>query len=231
VWTSNRDGLLRAGASFSTSTLSEGVHVITAALTDSAGITGSRSITIAVETDRAPLVIVATPTTGRNFAVGETIVFSGTAWDSLDGALTSSIQWTSSRDGALGTGGTISRSTLSTGTHTITARATDSGGLVGSASVTIDVQSLSAPAVQITAPAGTASLAFGGALPFAGTATDAFDGDLTAALRWFSSRDGAIGAGGGFTRSSLSRGTHTITATVTDSHGLTGTATVTVIVN
>ncbi len=231
TWTSNRDGLFQTGANFSTSTLSEGVHVITAAVTDGMGTVGSRTITVTVETDQPPVVTVASPLNNQNFAVGQTITFTGTAIDSLDGALTGTIQWTSSRDGALGTGGTITRSNLSTGSHTITAQATDSAGLVGSESVTIGVQVLAVPTVQFTAPAGTVSVAFGAPVPFAGTATDAFDGNMTPQLHWSSSRDGASGVGGSFTRSSLSRGTHTVTATVTDSHGTTGSATVTVIVN
>jgi hypothetical protein len=231
TWTSNRDGLFHTGANFSTSSLSEGVHVITAAVTDSMGVVGSRTITVTVETDVAPVVTVATPTNGQNFLTGAPITFTGTALDSLDGALTGTIEWTSSRDGVLGTGGSITRSNLSTGTHTITARATDSAALIGSASITIGVQVPAAPTVQITAPAGTVSVTFGAPVPFAGTATDTFDINLTSQLRWTSSRDGAIGVGGSFTRSSLSRGTHTITATATDSHGSSGSATVTVIVN
>ncbi len=75
------------------------------------------------------------------------------------------------------------------------------------------------------------TVAFGAAVPFAGTATDGFNGNITASIRWTSDRDGAIGTGGSFTRSSLSRGVHTITARVTDSHGLTDSKTVRVTVN
>jgi hypothetical protein len=57
-------------------------------------------------------------------------------------------------------------------------------------------------------------------ITFTGSASDAEDGDLTAGLSWVSSLDGAIGTGGSFSRSDLSVGGHTITATVTDSGGL-----------
>ena len=63
---------------------------------------------------------------------------------------------------------------------------------------------------------------------FAGTATDAEDGVLTAGLAWASSLDGAIGSGGSFTTSALSAGVHVITASVTDSGGTTGSATITI---
>jgi hypothetical protein len=77
------------------------------------------------------------------------------------------------------------------------------------------------PSVQITAPSAGATFAEGEPVAFAGSATDADDGDLTTSLVWTSSRDGVIGNGGSFTRSDLSPGAHTITAEVTDSDGLT----------
>jgi len=58
------------------------------------------------------------------------------------------------------------------------------------------------------------------AITFTGSASDAEGGDLTAGLSWVSSLDVAIGTGGSFSRSDLSVGGHTITATVTDSGGL-----------
>ena len=51
-----------------------------------------------------------------------------------------------------------------------------------------------------------------------GTATDE-DGDLAASLAWSSSLDGAIGSGASFSTTTLSLGSHTITASVTDSGG------------
>ena len=57
---------------------------------------------------------------------------------------------------------------------------------------------------------------------FTGDATDAEDGDLTASLAWTSDLDDAIGSGGSFTTSGLSVGSHTITASVTDSGGASG---------
>ena len=47
--------------------------------------------------------------------------------------------WTSSLDGQIGTGTSFSRSALSVGNHTITLKATDSDGQMGTASVTLTV--------------------------------------------------------------------------------------------
>lgn len=77
------------------------------------------------------------------------------------------------------------------------------------------------PEALITSPADGATFDSGAVIDFSGTAFDAEDGDLTAALIWTSSIDGQIGTGGGFS-ASLSDGIHTITASATDSGGATG---------
>jgi hypothetical protein len=60
--------------------------------------------------------------------------------------------WTSSQDGQIGTGGSFSRS-LTAGTHTITAKVTDSGGLTGqkAISVTVTASSPSSGGPKLTA--------------------------------------------------------------------------------
>ena len=102
----------------------------------------------------------------------------------------------------------------------ITVGATDTGGLAGSASVTIDVVDPGPPIVTPTTPADGAVYGFGAPVTFAASATDPLDGDVSARLVWTSSRDGALGTGGSFTRTTLSQGTHTITVAVTDGAGL-----------
>ena len=87
----------------------------------------------------------------------------------------------------------------------------------------------SPPNVTISSPAEGAEFVEGATIVFAGTATDTENGDLTANLAWTSSKDGPIGSGGSFSKV-LSDGTHTITASVTDSGGLTGSDSTTVVV-
>ena len=50
------------------------------------------------------------------------------------------VTWTSSRDGPIGSGRLLSRRNLTSGTHVLTVRGTDSGGLFAERSVTITVQ-------------------------------------------------------------------------------------------
>ena len=92
----------------------------------------------------APSVSISSPASGASFASGTSVTFTGTATDTQDGTLTANLAWTSSLNGAIGTGGSFSTSSLSVGTHTITASVTDSGGLSGSSSRSI----------TITGPAG-----------------------------------------------------------------------------
>lgn len=86
----------------------------------------------------APQVTITAPADGSSFPQGTAIGFAGTATDQEDGNLTAGLAWTSSRDGVIGSGGSFS-ATLSTGTHTVTAAVTDSGGLHGSSSITVTV--------------------------------------------------------------------------------------------
>ncbi len=169
----------------------------------------------------APQVTITAPADGSGFPPGSSIAFAGTATDAEDGNVTSSLSWSSNLDGAIGSGGSFSR-VLSAGSHTITASVTDSGGLTGSDQITVTVSSDNTPpSVNITAPAGGSSFPSGTPVAFAGTATDAEDGNVTSSLSWSSNLDGVIGSGGSFSQA-LSAGSHTVTASVTDSGGLQG---------
>jgi subtilisin family serine protease/subtilisin-like proprotein convertase family protein len=86
------------------------------------------------------------------------------------------------------------------------------------------------PTVTITAPTSGTTFLNSATITFAGRATDPETGDCTSGLIWTSSRDGQIGTGGTCSKS-LSVGTHTLTASVTDPSGKTGNASITVIVN
>jgi Bacterial Ig domain len=170
----------------------------------------------------APTVTITAPANGSSFVQGSNVTFSGTAMDAEDGTISGSLSWTSSLDGAIGSGASFSTTSLSVGTHTITASVTDSGGLSDSdaISVTITSPANTPPTVTITSPLSGSSFVQGSNVAFSGTATDAEDGTISGSLSWTSSLDGAIGSGASFSTTSLSVGTHTITASVTDSGGL-----------
>ena len=165
-------------------------------------------------TNTPPVVTITSPANGSTFPYGSVINFSGTATDTQSGDLSSIIAWSSNIDGNLGTGSSFSR-VLSPGTHTITASVTDLGGLIGTATITLTVNNNTPPVVTINSPANGSTVPAGTVITFMGTATDTESGTLTASLTWTSSIDGTIGSGGSFSRT-LSAGTHTITASVTD---------------
>ncbi len=88
-----------------------------------------------------PTVSIAAPSSGSVSTQGDSVSFSASASDAEDGSLSASIVWTSSRDGVIGSGASFSTSSLSVGTHSVTASVSDSGGLNASDAVTITVES------------------------------------------------------------------------------------------
>ena len=174
-----------------------------------------------------PVASITSPADNSIIASGATILFEGTASDTEDGDLTASLVWTSDLDGQIGTGGSFS-TTLSDGNHTITAEVTDSGSATGSSSIAVEVSNVP-PAVAITNPVDGSTSDSGATILFEGTASDTEDGDVTASLVWTSDIDGQIGTEGSFS-TTLSDGNHTITASVTDLGGKTGSASVSITV-
>jgi chitinase len=91
--------------------------------------------------NRVPVVSITAPVNNALFAPGVNVTFSGTAIDAEDGVLSgSALVWTSSRDGQIGTGASISTRALSVGVHTITLTAKDSQNAIGSATSTVTIK-------------------------------------------------------------------------------------------
>lgn len=170
-------------------------------------------------TNTAPSVNITSPSGGSNFDDGTNITFSATADDSEDGDLSSDIIWSSSIDGNLGTGASLS-TTLSTGSHTITARVSDSDGAETSRTITITVNEVadSAPSVSINSPSSGSTFTEGQIINLDASAQDSEDGDISSDISWSSNIDGNLGTGDNIDVV-LSAGNHQITASVTDSAG------------
>jgi hypothetical protein len=91
---------------------------------------------------KAPEVLIATPDEGDLSPPEQALYLDGSAYDPEDGSLSdAALSWWSDRDGLLGRGATliVPGLTLSSGWHTITLRAADSDGQIGSASVNLFV--------------------------------------------------------------------------------------------
>src|SRR2546430_17693473 len=126
---------------------------------------------------RSTLFPYTTLSRSATAAAGSPIMFQATALDGIDGTLTARIQWVSDLNGMIGTGGSITTSTLARGTHVITAQVADSSGLTGSAFVIVTITPGStannrAPPVTIAAPASGAQIPVGSAVTFTGSAID-----------------------------------------------------------
>ncbi|MFA6109848.1 MAG: SUMF1/EgtB/PvdO family nonheme iron enzyme [Candidatus Latescibacterota bacterium] len=99
-----------------------------------------------------PTVTISAPPDKSTFRQHTSIVLSGSATDLEGGALAgTSLSWTSSLDGPLGSGNAVTVSSLRSGTHTITLTATDSKGASATASLTV---------VITAAPTASRSLVF-----------------------------------------------------------------------
>lgn len=141
-----------------------------------------------------------------------------------------SVTFTSNRQGALcADNGVIgpygcAAPTLLLGSHTITATATDAFGATASDQVQVFVVN-TAPTASITYPATGSTFYTSQTVNFSGFGFDPDEVIQSGDLTWHSSLDGDLGTG--WTVSSqLSAGTHTITLTVTDGYGSTGTDTI-----
>ena len=115
--------------------------------------------------NNVPAISIDSPSDGSSATQGTTVVFGGTANDPEDGALGSSIVWSSSIDGAFGNGSSVSVSTLSGGTHTITASVTDSVGATSTDEITFTLAAPTVPPPRNDPPQGSSG---GGALGFIG---------------------------------------------------------------
>jgi hypothetical protein len=215
---------------FTTPDLAPGLHIIRAEVTDDDGQTASVSISIIITPRTAPSLIITSPVDGAFYARDSDVVFSGIATDDEDGDISNNIRWSSNLDGNLGTGASISVFRMTIGTHLITASVTDTDGLTTSITITIRIVDDRPPVVTITSPDSGVTYNTGTRITFTGTAVDATDGNLTSQLIWRSSITGQIGTGGSFSYSSLPAGVHTIIASVTDSDGLIGSASVVIYV-
>ncbi len=127
-------------------------------MTDSGGLAGSASVTITVApavANTPPAVAIATPVTGSTFVRGRTIAFIGSATDAQDGNIGSGLTWSSNLDGVIGSGASFSTSVLRGGSHVITASVADSGGLHGSAAVSIVVKVENLVTADVSTTRGT----------------------------------------------------------------------------
>ncbi len=224
-WSSSLSGFLGTGPVLSVN-LPAGDHVLTASVTDIHGNRAASTVQLFVEANTVPVLSVYSITEGAIFNVDDAIMLQATASDAEQGDLSNTINWYSDRDGYLGTGANI-QVLLSVGDHVITASVSDIAGASVSQSVSISINAL--PVLTLQSPATGSLFMLQESLTLQANASDLEDGDITAAIQWFSNIDGLIGIGG-LVQTTLSLGAHQITATITDSAGASHSAVTSVII-
>ena len=239
-WSSSLDGTLDVDASVDSSgtiasyaTLTEGDHVLSLTVTDSAAQTATDTVVVTVGAEnQQPACAITAPADGSVSTFGETLDFAANATDPdvPSDWLTASLS--SDKDGDLATitpttGGLVSFSTdaLTADSHTITLTVEDELGL--SCTDAINVAVSTPPTIAVSAPDAGATFNEGEPVTFEASVADAEDVAAALSVNWTSSLDGLLleaapdSAGTStFISSDLSQGTHTLTVTVTDGDGL-----------
>lgn len=144
--------------------------------------------------NRAPSASIVLPTQPTE-DWGAWIHFSATIEDIEDSSFPDWRQrWYSSRDGLLGTGRSISRNTLSTGTHIISFKVIDSGGLSATATKELTITN-NPPRVHIIEPRASREYTAGAPIPFHGEVFDSERGNLTGTALVWTTDAGFLGSG------------------------------------
>ena len=201
-----------------------GSYTVTVLVTGPGGTT-TASENIVVNVPRPVAAFTATPSTGT---APLTVQFN----DTSSGAITSRA-WTIGNETVSGSGVPLSFTWVFQQAGTYTAALTVNGpGGTDTASKQITVTAPNAaPSVMISSPESGASFPALTNVTFTGSAMDAEDGNISQNIAWSSSVNGSIGSGSSFSKSNLSPGQHTITASVTDSGGDTANTSITITIN
>lgn len=139
-WSSSIDGHLGFGKNIAINFLTPGNHIISTTARDTTGLTTTTTIQITID-QRKPIAQIISPISGIAFSQGTNIAFSGVANDYEDGTLNgSSLNWYSDREGFLGTGNSISHSSLSVGSHLIYLVASDSQNAKDTATIVVIIE-------------------------------------------------------------------------------------------
>jgi hypothetical protein len=217
--------------SLNTNNLTNANHTVTARAVDNHRNTGTTGVTVTVN-NTPPVISISTPQTGA-LIVG-TFTVSGTASSQAGVASVQvrvdSAAWTSSAN-TTNWAVPVNSAAYSDGAHTVSAMATDSVGHASTTSVSVTFSN-SPPAVSISSPSAGALVSgaitvSGSASSIAGIASVTVHVDSNAAV----TASGTTSWSQSVDTTTLNDGSHTITATATDSVGRSSSASVSVTVS
>ena len=220
-------------ASWNTTTVTNGTHTLTAKAYDAAGNINTSTVTVTVDNTK-PTVNLTAPTSDAQ--VSGTVNLAATASDNdrvtqvqffVDNNTTPLATDTSSPYSA-----SWNTTTVTNGTHTLTAKAYDAAGNINTSTVTVTVDNTK-PTVNLTAPTSDAQVS-GTAVTLSATASDNvgvtqvqfFVDNNTTPL----ATDTSSPYSASWNTTTVTNGTHTLTAKAYDAAGNINTSTVTVTV-
>ena len=179
--------------------------------TKSSGSSPNRSGDSGNGQNDAPTISITAPTQ-TSFDDGTNITFTASVSDDRDTSSQITVTWSSDKDGTIGTGQTVSTSSLSLGSHTITATGTDTGNLSNSDTLDIQIVDNIAP----NPPVITTSTTLTNTASF--TVSGTAEADSTVELFIGTTTQGTVTATSGTWSKTvtLSEGSNSITATATD---------------
>jgi PKD repeat protein len=213
AWTFG-DGTTGTGATPHHGYAAAGTYPVTLTVTDNGGAT-------AIATGSVTVVDAPPPTAFFVFGVDHlTASFDASGSGDVDGTITS-YAWNFG-DGTTGTGEAPQHTYAATGSYTVTLNVTDDTGHTGTTIGTVDVEAAPAPTASFTAGAQFLTASFDG--------SGSSDVDGTIAAYAWNFGDSTTGTGVTPQHTYAAAGTYTVTLTVTDNAGNTGSTTGTVTV-
>lgn len=222
VWTDSMLGRFQAGTNFFYCLTNAGTHVIAARVTDSDGNVTNKTVSISLTNPivrTPPIIVITCPTNNVVLPFGGMPAFTATATDSVDGNIVSRLNWWDGRSGIFYGQGSPITITLPVGNYYFLAETTNSAGMGSATPVAFAVGSGPTnppPTITILSPLSGQQFPRLFPVVFTAQAYSSMYEDLSANITWSSSLDGALGSGPALTNSTLSVGSHVITATVFD---------------
>jgi GH18 family chitinase len=226
--------------SFSWTNVASGTYTLTTKATDNQGAVGTSSaITITVNgTNPAPTTSITSPANNATFTAPASVTINANASDTAPGTVAKVDFYNGTT--LLGTDTSspysFSWTSVAAGTYTLTTKATDDQGAVGtSAAITITVNGANpAPTTSITSPANNATFTAPASVTINANASDTAPG--TVAKVDFYNGTTLLGTDTSspysFSWTSVAAGTYTLTTKATDDQGAVGTsAAITIVVN
>jgi len=223
------DGSTGTGVNPAHTYSSAATFTVTLTVTDSGGLTDSATTTAAIADQ--PALPVADPNGPYGGFVNEAVTFDGSGSADPDGGAIQAWDWDFG-DGSMGTGETPTHIYVADGTYVVQLTVTDDEGQMSAATMTtalIEMRPVNqAPVADANGPYSefvNATITFDGS-----GSSDAEDPNTALTFAW-NYGDGATGSGQSSAHRYSAIGTYTVTLTVSDSGGLSDTATTTAVID